>query len=313
MKILDFIVLLLLLGALGFGAYVFWLNFPGEPEEYASFVSNFSGIIEKQTENVNASNTLVQFYPNMRYADKNISYRLESACTSEKWEDIKSAFEILSERTILTFYEAREKPEIKVLCSEAVMEAEEAGHFIAGEGGPSEIINTSNYAVILNGKISLYRAERCGEPKIAIHEILHALGFDHYNNTNSIMYPITGCNQEIDEEIVEDINNLYSTKSLPDLAIESITANKTGRYLNFDINISNDGLKDSKWAELNIYSGNEEIANFTIGELEIGMKKMMFVQNVLLSGDSDRLEFVIDSKNEGELSLKNNRAEISLA
>jgi hypothetical protein len=310
MRIFDFLALLALFAALGFGAYLFWMNMPGESLSYKPFLANLTSILP--AENVNASNSIVQFYPNMRFKEKSISYRLESVCPAAKFNDIQRAFNILSDKTVLTFYYTKDDPEIRVMCSEIAPEAGEAGHFIAGEGGPSEIISTSNYAVILNAKISLYHKEECDEPKIAIHEILHALGFDHYNNSMSILYPITGCEQQIDSEIISDINKLYRTESLPDLVIDSIVANRTGRYLNFDINVSNEGLQDSKGADLGIYSGNDRIANFTIGKLEIGTKKMMYVQNVALPMGSDTIAFVVDSQDR-ELSLENNRAELSLA
>ncbi|HLF53742.1 MAG TPA: matrixin family metalloprotease, partial [Candidatus Nanoarchaeia archaeon] len=277
---------------------------------YKSFSANASNLLGDSGANV--SGEIVQFYPNMRYKDKRISYSLESVCSQKKWENVEEAFSILTERTILSFYHSSDNPEITVLCSEVSPKSEEKGHFVAGEGGPSEIINTTNFAVILNGRISLYRDEKCDEPNIAIHEILHALGFDHYNNPKSILYPVTGCNQEIDSEIISDINRLYSLDSLPDLTIESLNANRTGRYLNFDINISNIGLAESVGARLNIYKDSDRIANFTLGDLDVGVKRLLFVQNLRIPGGSDNLLFEVESDDSGELSFANNRAEISL-
>ena len=305
MKFLELLVLLMLLGALGFGVYVLWLNLPFENATYKPFSSNFSS-------NVGISKEGVQFYPNMRFPDRIISYRLESTCPQKRWVDVEQAFEILSERTVLKFYQTKDNPEIKILCSRIAPTPGQEGHFIAGEGGPTEIINTTNFAVIFGGNISLYREEQCDEPKIAIHEILHALGFDHHNVSSSIMNPITGCNQEIDQYIIDDINSLYKANPLPDLQIDSITANRTGRYLNFEINVSNQGLREAKEANLDIYALDRKIGNFTIGDLDIGIRKMLFVQNEKLAGDSTKIVFLVGSKDEGELSLDNNRAEISL-
>lgn len=310
MKIFEGLILLMLAVALGLGVYIMWGGIFAESKTYKPFSANFSGPLEELSE-INAPDKIAQFYPNMRFKDRNISYRLESACTQTKWATIEKAFAILSERTVLSFYHSADNPEIRVLCSEVSPESKEKGHFIAGEGGPSEIVNTTNFAVILNGRISLYRDEICDEPNIAIHEILHALGFDHYNNAGSIMYPTMACNLEIDQEIIDDINRLYYLDSLPDLAIDRIEANKTGRYLNFDINISNIGLADSIGASLEIYAGEARIANFTVGALEIGMKKMLFVQNVRLPRNSDTITFVVKSNDLTELTLENNRAEIS--
>jgi len=310
MKPLSIIALFLLVVALAFGSYVMWLNLPVGSKTYMPFLANDTGYFPENY-STNSSSQIVQFYPYMRYPDRVISYRIESACSSEKFNNARRAFEILSEKTILRFNEAAENPEIRVLCSDVAPEATEKGHFIAGEGGPSEIINTTNFAVILSGKISLYRENKCDEPKVAIHEVLHALGFDHYNNKASILYPITNCEQQIDAGIIDIINKLYAVDSLPDLVIDSVEASREGRYLSFDINISNAGLTNSKSAELSLFFENEKITNFTLGDLEIGEKKMLGVENVKLPSRADNIIFVVESEDIGELSLSNNRAEIS--
>lgn len=302
MRAIEIFVLMLLTGSLCVGIYVMLINLPIGEKDYAQFSANLS------SPSTYVSGEIEQFYPNMRFRSSNISYRLESTCTQTKWANIEMAFAILSERTGLSFYHSRDNPEIKVMCSEISPKTEEEGHFIAGEGGPSEIINTSNFAVIMNGRISLYRDEICTEPKVAIHEILHAMGFNHYNNSKSIMYPISTCWQEIDQDIIDDIKRLYSVRTLPDLAIESIKANTTGRYLNFDINVSNIGLDDSTGAELIVYADDEKIANFTLGDLKIGMKRMLFVQNVKMPGGTDSVIFSVESEDAGDLNIENNRA-----
>ena len=306
---MDFLVLILLVAALGMGAYLMWLNL----DLGKSFQDSFSAEGSNIGRNLSGvSGEVVQFFPNMRYRDRVISYRLESVCTQAKWTNIQRAFSIISERTSLEFYSSTTNPEIRVLCSDVSPEADEEGHFIAGEGGPSKIINTTSFSVILSGKISLYRDEKCDEPKIAIHEILHALGFDHYNNSNSILYPVTGCDQDIDDEIINDINNLYSIDSLPDLTIENLVVNLTGRYLNFDINVTNMGLADSRNVRTDIYADSKKVANFSLEDLEIGAKSILTVQNVKLPRGVDGLVFVVDSDDARELSLANNRITVPL-
>ena len=117
MRFVEFMLLILLICVLGMGAYTFWLYFPSGTEQYHPFSSNFTsltgGVIG--VDEYGASNKIVQFYPNMRYTNRNISYRLESACTQNKWDDIKSAFDIISEKTSLSFYHSKENPEIKVI------------------------------------------------------------------------------------------------------------------------------------------------------------------------------------------------------
>ena len=73
--------------------------------------------------------------------------------------------------------------------------------FIAGEGGPTSITNTSLYNVILKGKILLYKKSECEEPIVELHELLHVFGFDHSQDPNNIMFNLSSCNQEISQDI----------------------------------------------------------------------------------------------------------------
>ena len=306
-KFSNVIILLFLCALLIFGLYSMYLNLPIGTKIYKPFSGNVSYLPENV---INGSGEVVQFYPNMRYSDRIISYKIESACSEKKSNDIVMAFAAISEKTILDFYQSDDNPEIKILCSDVAPLAEEKGHFVAGEGGPSEIINTTKFSVILSGKIALYRENKCDKPNVAIHEILHALGFDHINSLKSILYPITSCDQQIDLWVVDHINKLYSIDSLPDLAIDALDASSEGRYLNFNINILNIGLAKSSWAELNLYSDNEKIANFSLGDVEIGEKRILMVENLRLPSREDNIMFVVESSSR-ELTLDNNRIEVS--
>lgn len=250
-----------------------------------------------------------QFYPNTRYRDKVISYHIEDVCDNRKREDMIGAFDKISSRTVLTFVENKENPEITVLCSEIPPESSGKGHIVAGEGGPSEIVNATQFSVVLSGKISLFRSEKCDEPMIATHELLHALGFDHTNNTRSIMYPVSDCSQIIDRKIVDEINKLYSIPSYADLKIEDLAASKKGRYLNFNINISNIGLADSFNSSLEVYSDGSKIKEFEMNEIEIGTKKIFSVENVKFFGEGKAIDFVV-STNESEITKENNRVRL---
>jgi len=306
----EIVLLVILLGAVCFSTYILWMNMPGKEASYKEYKSNESLYYG------HLDNTSHQFYPNMRYKSNRISYNIEALCSEKKKEEIKKAFDILSEKTILEFYPVSGKSDIIVLCSELPKEkeAEEKEHFIAGEGGVSEVINATVFAIILEGKISLYRDEKCEKPNVAIHEIFHALGFNHNNNTKSILYPVSNCEQEIDSYLIDDINGLYSIKSEPDLAIESINANRSGRYLNYVIKIANYGLKESKNATLKTYSGDKEIITYDLGEIELGMKKILTAQNIRLKGDYNDIKFVVElKKDENDLNPMNNVAEITLA
>ena len=220
---------------------VFYLFFPFNTVEfYAS--PNSSG-------NFSLSNSLtkeMQFYTNMRYPNSEISYKIEN-CPLYKQNKIKQAFKILSNLTVLNFYLVSSNEEISATCKSR--SRIENGLFVAGEGGPINITKTKNFDVISHGEILLIKESKCKRPDIVIHEILHALGFDHSSNPDNIMYKITKCSQTIGEDIIIKINELYSVPDYPDLAFENVSAIMHGKSLDTNISIRNNGLKDSRSEE----------------------------------------------------------------
>lgn len=255
-----------------------------------------------------------QFYPNMRYVYSEISYSISNDCSGEKREDIRKALEILAQLTVLRFYQTDDKAEIEYVCSKLAEEPERKNYYIAGEGGPKEIIESGIFNVILSGKVSLYREEKCDTPNVAIHETLHALGFDHNNNPESVMYPVTSCDEEIDDYIINEINYIYSTESLADLVITRISANREGRYISFDIDVVNQGLIRTSPIVLSVYADDELVRTFDqIEGLGIGYKKIITVQNLKIPYNSDSIKFsvkTIDDSN--EIDFSNNNAIIRI-
>ncbi len=305
MKFLDILIIITLFVFLGFGIYVLLLNFPGGAVQFQEFKFN-----KEVLGDVDLGIKGIQFYPNMRYKDRTISYSISDSCDLRRRADVETAFSLIADKSILDFYEIKDA-EIKILCSNIAPRPEEEGHFVAGEGGPSEIINTTNYAVIFSGKVSLFRENECENPNIAIHEILHALGFDHNNNSESVMYPITKCEQKIDDYLILEINRIYGVESRPDLAVESAIANKTGRYLNFEISIINLGLDDSDSSNLEVYAEGELVKEFDLESIDIGTRKILTVQNLAVLRGADLISFKINTL-ETELSKENNFVELKL-
>jgi len=305
MNVFDFIMLLFLIGLLGTGGYLYWTYFySGEPISRSFDNRQILESISGQT----------QFYNNMRYPDKSISYSISDRCDEDRGKDAIEAFQILESKTILSFYQDQNSPQISILCSNLVPEASEKNHFVAGEGGPSEVINLTNYAVIFSGKVSLfsgYEKTKCDKPNVALHEILHALGFDHNSNQNSIMYPISSCDQEIDSYLVEEINKLYSVPSATDLVLEKVDLSKKGRYINFKASISNLGFKNSEGAVLVISNEGKIIKEFELESIDIGVRKLLEVENVVIPLDSESLTFSVETE-ETEITKNNNKAEIVL-
>ncbi|MBM3232133.1 matrixin family metalloprotease [Candidatus Pacearchaeota archaeon] len=298
-----FVVLFLI--AMAYAAYYLYQNIP----------RHTINLINTNSEQVKTTNTIPskQFYENMRYPSNLISYNIAESCPENKKNIMKEAFSILEEKTILEFNPSDESTAIlKILCSDISPEAEEENHFIAGEGGPSKVINSTLYSVILEGKVALYREGSCNNANVAIHELLHALGFDHNKDKNSILYPTLACNQIIDEEIIESINDLYEIASAPDLAFEELTATKSGRYLNFHMEVINKGLIQTNNVKVGLYSDGEFVDDFELNSIAVGAKKIIDVENLKVPLAANDIEFVIDYQNQiTEISEDNNRASLS--
>jgi len=295
-------VLLLLFALLLTGVYFLWLNLPTESVEFEEY-------------NVEISKTLsiesTQFYTNMRYIDEKISYSLADSCTEKKKKDFEAAIKLLEKETVLSFHQTLVEPEITITCSNIAPEPAEADHFVAGEGGPSIIINASQYSVILSGKIALYRAETCPTPQIATHELLHALGFDHNSNSKSIMYPYTDCEQTLDQHITNEINLLYEQASEADLIIQTVVANKSGRYLNFKVSIANYGLQDIETSTFDLIIDDSVIRAFPIGNLEIGAKRTLEVTNLKIPKSTEEITLLVKTF-QPEMSKDNNKVTVKL-
>lgn len=302
MNVLKGLVYILLLVVISTLIYIGWSIAPiGEKVDFEKYSAEVGPQIEKTT----------QFYPNLRFRDREINYFISSVCLEEKIKIIEKAFEIIENLTILDFNSENSNPEIFILCSDLSPTAEEENHFIAGEGGPSKIINASKYNVIFSSRVSLYRGDNCENPNVAIHEIFHALGFDHNANPQSIMYNVSNCNQKIDQSLVKEIEVLYSVESLPDLVITEIVASKEAVYLNANITVMNIGLKDSLKSTILLYWNDEKIREINISDVEIGIRKTLKLENLRVSRGLDSLKVQIKTA-EREISDKNNEALIRI-
>jgi hypothetical protein len=304
MKMFELIVTGLLLCFLVFGVMTIISYLPMGSSVYAQYEGNIS-LLPK----VGA----VQFYSNMRYESSTITYSVENACSLEKTIDIKKALQIISDKTILKFIRVSDNGQIVYLCSLPEPTAEQKGHFIAGEGGPVSIINTTSFSLINSGQVALYRDERCTTPNVAIHETLHALGFDHVQDRSDIMYPVTDCNKEIKPALIAAINKLYSYPSQPDLGIETLIVNQSGRFLDFHIAIGNHGLSSATEANLTLMTESKVIRSFDIGPISTGMRKILDVQNLLISSKSVKITFIVKSTvGQEDMFLADNEVEITL-
>ncbi len=250
----------------------------------------------------------MQFYDNMRYPEKKISYNI-GGCPLQKEYDMKQAFEIISNLTVMEFYPVETGGEILVACEDT--NRVENGLFVAGEGGPVNITKTSNFNVILNGEILLIRDSKCERPNVEIHELFHALGFDHSQNPQSVMYNLTKCSQEIGSDLIERVDYLYSFPEYPDLAVENASALMHGKYLDANVTIRNEGLKDSEKGKLIVYADDVNVKEYEISEIKIGYGTEIFLGNLWVPQTGvNELRFFLEyphpelEKNNNEIKLE---------
>lgn len=279
-KILEAVLIIFAIVLLGFSFYFLYLNLPGSPVSLN--ITQFSQA--KELPRVIASSEITQFIPNLRFNHNNISYYFSASCNSERRARIEQAFSVIKEDTVIISFEQfndLSDADITISCSEAEVQKSE-NLFIAGEGGPKEYVNSTIYPIILRGNIYLYKQSSCKEPIVELHELLHVFGFDHINNSDYIMYPVVNCDQKLSQGYVQYLINLYSAEPLADVYFEYANITKSGRYLNFEVFVSNRGMIDEENATLLVYSENENIGEFSLGKISFGGGKRFYVQNFRL-------------------------------
>jgi len=250
----------------------------------------------------------MQFYSNMRFPNKEISYKIND-CPLQKKDDMLRAFDLMSNQTILEFFPVVNNEEITISCDDK--NRIEGGLFIAGEGGPTNVTQNKNFNVITQGNILLIKESKCPQSNIATHELLHVLGFNHSSNSNNIMYPISDCKQTLGD-IPNLINEIYSIESLADLEIEDVSAIMNGKYLDVNISIRNNGLIKSEKAEINILSGNEIVKKIYLEPLGQGYGIQITLTNIWIPKlEVNEIEFSIETSFE-ELNKQNNKKILSI-
>lgn len=266
-------------------------NLPQKPIEMEAGTT-----IPEQTSIIAYGSTPV-FAKNLRFNHNHISYFIEEECAGIRKDTMIKAFNIFEDKMdLISFYKVNNNidADISVGCSDNYIKLGE-NLFVAGEGGPSRIINTSIFKIIEKGKISLFKDPQCSYPVVELHELSHVFGFDHSKNPLSIMYNVSGCNQRITDDMVELIDNLYSIEPLADALISELTAIKKGRYLDFNITILNEGLTKIDSINLSVVSNGKEIQLVNLGELDIGYGRTLRATNVKLPSISvKRIDFIID-------------------
>jgi len=262
---------------------------------------------------VNASSTLIQFAPNMRFNHNNITYFIMD-CELDKISRLNQAFFIIENETkIITFREiySKEDADITVSCSAESLETEK-NVFISGEGGPTKFLNLSIYPLILKGKVILYEKSSCNYPITELHEIFHVLGFDHINDSKKIMYPYVDCKQRIDLELINSLIRIYSIEPLAEIYFLNASGIKSGLYLNFSVKIINEGLVNAEKIILEVYEDNRKTDVFDLKDINSGITQGFWIGNMKLNSLSTKeIKLKIITKTR-EYSYENNVVELKV-
>jgi len=158
-------------------------------------------------ENQNITPEIKQIKEELKFENRTISYSISQNCSLNSTTRLFRAMKLISDKTPIRFIN-KEDAEIIVECLNSSLKPKDDLSKIS-EGGPTLFYNNT----ILESRIVLYNSEevKCDFPIAELHELLHALGFDHTTNTKSVMYPLAECKQELDREIIIFLNKLYST------------------------------------------------------------------------------------------------------
>ncbi|MFH1503215.1 MAG: CARDB domain-containing protein [Candidatus Diapherotrites archaeon] len=260
---------------------------------------------------LNASNnTELQFYPNLRFSSPEISYRIYE-CPLQRQYDMETAFNIIQEKTILSFYSVEYGEEIFVTCQDENVMGREKQFFIAGEGGPTNITVSGDFNIIYAGEVLLIKDSGCERPNIAIHELLHALGFDHSQNPNNIMYEFSRCDQTISEDMIDFINKIYSVPTEPDLTFQEVNAFMNGKYLNANFSIRNNGLIYSGESKVIIVADGKKIKEIEISPLDAGEGMKISLSVWIAQINVKEIEFIIEN-DFFELDKTNNNVSLEI-
>ncbi len=243
------------------------------------------------------SEEVKQSYPNMRFNHNEITYGFHAACDNEKKIKVHRAFDILEEEVApLSFIEITMNPDILIDCSKEEIKTGE-NTYQAGLGGPATL-NLSVYPLIVSGDVTIYGQKlECDYPVVELHEILHVFGYEHVNNSKSIMHPyLNDCDQVLDPVFVEHLNKLYSIEPRTEIYFKELNWSISKGYLHFDTKITNQGLLNAENCKLVIETEDKIIKSIDLENFEPGLTKIFSIENLKLPRRIESITIKIETE-----------------
>lgn len=277
-----------------------------------TYQSPIKSIIRK----VNMSHPILFDYPPV--FNNSPAVFIEDSCPSYMREDIRRGMRYWEIETYyLKFTEVNDKKNanIVVKCKiDPINETIEGGYIYTtlGEGGPVEAYTINDFVIIEKSEMLVtFTTKQCSEPIRVMHEIGHALGFDHSKNESSFMYQYEECNQVFTDELRQAVNKIYGEYAFPDLTITQANARWENNFLNISFWIENIGTRASQRSKVLVHIDNEVIWKDDIEPLLAGWYIDFSELSIFVETPPEKITIAVDPYDSlTEINEKNNFIEL---
>ncbi len=189
-----------------------------------------------------------------------------------------------------------------------------------------KFLDTERFKVIQSAEIQLLTKEDgkvltdLDMVNLVMHEIGHAIGLDHVDLKDSVMYlKLDLPSVEVKQISILDLGvlkQIYKLPAKPDLILVEANATKstisslirTRYFVNISVTVQNEGLSDAQESILKILASDETIKTSVVPKLEMGNKYLLFFGNLEVSSNFSSVELITDPENSiDELDEGNNK------